>query len=97
MNKFPPLGSSIQSRIENGPDFILVWTAWPTLAHVPGKLDVPVILYAGELCFFRDATKQMKSLFQNSLYCERPGRNHFELMMESDWISRNVIAFFPAL
>lgn len=72
-------------------------SCWPTLAHVPGKLDVPVILYAGELCFFRDATKQMESLFQNSLYCEQPGRNHFELMMESDWISRNVIASFSTL
>lgn len=72
-------------------------SCWPTLAKVPGKLDVPVILYAGECCFFRDATKKMKSLFQHSVYYEHSGRNHFDLMVESDWISRKVIESFSDL
>nr|WP_295805832.1 alpha/beta fold hydrolase [uncultured Nitratireductor sp.] len=64
---------------------------WPSLAGTPEKIEVPVLLYAGEHCFFRDATASMARRFPTARYIERPGRNHFDLMTESSWITREVI------
>lgn len=74
----------------------LAEAAWPSLAEIPDKIEVPVLLYAGEHCFFREATARMANQFRDARYIERPSRNHFDLMTESSWISREVIASFTA-
>jgi pimeloyl-ACP methyl ester carboxylesterase len=69
---------------------------WPSLAGTPDKIEVPVLLYAGEHCFFRDATARMANQFPDVRYIEHPGRNHFDLMTESSWITREAINNFTA-
>jgi hypothetical protein len=66
------------------------------MARTPDKIEVPVLLYAGEHSFFREATADMTKHFRAGRYIEYPGRNHFDLMMESSWISREVIDSFIA-
>jgi pimeloyl-ACP methyl ester carboxylesterase len=69
---------------------------WPSLAGTPDKIEVPVLLYAGEHCFFRDATARMANQFPDVRYIEHPGRNHFDLMTESSWITPEAINNFTA-
>ena len=74
----------------------LAETRWPSLAGTPNKIEVPVLLYAGEHCFFRDATARMAKQFPDVRYIEHPGCNHFDLMAETSWITGEVINNFTA-
>ncbi|MGL5027682.1 MAG: alpha/beta fold hydrolase [Shewanella oncorhynchi] len=64
---------------------------WPDLSTIPAKLSMPCLLYAGEQCFFRDQTLQMTASFLRGEYLERENRNHFELMLDANWICSVVI------
>jgi len=67
---------------------------WWTLESVAERFIAPVLLYAGERCFFRDATVAAAERFQTARYLERPGRDHFDLMPDSAWIVDEVIRQF---
>lgn len=69
---------------------------WPSLTQTPDKIEVPVLLYAGEHCFFREATARMAGQFRDVRYIEHPDRNHFDLMTEPSWVTREVIESFAA-
>ena len=64
---------------------------WPSLQRVPEKITAPVLLYAGENCFFRDSTAHMLGQFSDGRYIECPGNNHFEQMTQTKWITEEVI------
>lgn len=64
---------------------------WPSLEPFLNRISVPVLLYAGENCFFRQATAAAEKKFQQARYIERKGHNHFELMTEATWIVNEVI------
>lgn len=72
----------------------LAEATWPSLAQTPDNIEIPVLLYAGEHCFFQRTTAGMVGQFRDVRYIEHPGRNHFDLMTESSWISREVINSF---
>lgn len=67
---------------------------WPTMHSVPQKINVPVLLYAGENCFYRDDVRDMSTVFTNCQYIEMMGVNHFQIMPMSNEICDSVILFF---
>lgn len=69
---------------------------WPSLKPNIASIKLPTLLYAADGCFFRDATAQAAVEFANARYAERPRSNHFELMLDSQWITNEVIADFAS-
>lgn len=67
---------------------------WPPLGAASESFTAPVLLYAGEKCFFRNATAAAVAHFPSARYLERPGRNHFDLMPDSAWITGEVVQQF---
>ncbi|MBP6019144.1 MAG: alpha/beta fold hydrolase [Burkholderiaceae bacterium] len=67
---------------------------WPPVLGDPSTLHIPILLYAGEHCFFRDSTKALEAVFPASSYIELAGNNHFQVMAQSKWITEEVIALF---
>lgn len=67
---------------------------WPPLGAASELFTAPVLLYAGEKCFFRNATAAAVAHFPSARYLERPGRNHFDLMPDSAWITGEVVQQF---
>jgi pimeloyl-ACP methyl ester carboxylesterase len=67
---------------------------WPSLMESSAPITVPSILYAGEHCFFHAETQAVSRNFTNARYFERHGKNHFDLMLEPEWICHEVISHF---
>lgn len=93
------LPASMAERIAqvNAPALLALREAerdWPSLRDIPPQVPIPVLLYAGEHCFCREAVQEMIDLFPNSSYLEKEGVDHFQLIPLSDWISAEVIARF---
>lgn len=68
--------------------------AWPSLAPAVERIACPVLLYAGETCFFGASTRQANTDISDATYIEYPDRNHFEMMLESEWITGAVVGKF---
>lgn len=67
---------------------------WPTLAPALARIDLPALVYAADGCFFRDATAAAARELPQARYLERAGRNHFDLMTDSRWITAQVVQAF---
>lgn len=70
---------------------------WPTLQGDTEAFDAPALLYAGAQCFFRDSTAAATGHFRSARFLERPGRNHFALMLDATWIVEEVVRHFGPL
>lgn len=92
-----PVESQLRFCQVNAPALLALRQAekdWPSLADVPSKAVMPVLLYAGRNCFYRDQVKEMRALFPDALYVEREGMDHFQLMTDADWICKLVVEKF---